>query len=164
MRLGFVLAFLFVAAPTLAQTSPPARGAATADAGVAKIAEAYVKATLAGDAKAIAALYTDDAIEMPPNQPALKGRAAIEQHYVKLFGDATMKLTTFTLDHIETWSSGTTGFDVGTYQQTVTLKDGKAVKESGKYTVILKRSGPDWKVAYAIYNGDNPPMPPAPKP
>ena len=36
------------------------------DPGIRAVADAYVKASLAGDAKAIAALYTEDAVEMPP--------------------------------------------------------------------------------------------------
>ena len=34
---------------------------------------------------------------------------------------------------------------------------------SGKYSVILKRSGADWKIAYLIFNSDSPSqMPPLP--
>ena len=31
------------------------------------------------------------------------------------------------------------------------------MNDTGKYTVILKRTGGAWKVAYAIYNSDTPP-------
>jgi len=161
MRPGFVFGFLLVTATAFAQTaSPPA---AKADPGVVKLADTYVKAFLAGDPKAVAALYTEDAVEMPPNQPLIKGRAAIEQYYAKFFADGS-KMSAFTLEHLEAVSSGMVGYDVGTYRQTVTFKDGKAVNETGKYTVIAKKSGADWKVAYAIYNGDQPPMAPAQKP
>ena len=34
------------------------------------------------------------------------------------------------------------------------------MKDTGKYVVILKRTGGSWKVAYAIYNSDLPPPPP----
>jgi hypothetical protein len=38
------------------------------------------------------------------------------------------------------------------------VKDAPApLKDSGKYTVIVKRVGGAWKVAYAIYNSDQPP-------
>jgi uncharacterized protein (TIGR02246 family) len=163
MRIGSVSAFVLVATilagPAMSQT--PRTGGA-GDQAIVKVADAYVKASLAGDVKAMVALYTDDAIEMPPNQPAVKGRAAIEQYYVKEI--AAAKLTAFTLTHVETVASGDVGYDVGTYTQTVTTKDGKAHASTGKYTVIMKRSGGDWKVAYAIYNGDQPPPPPPPAP
>jgi uncharacterized protein (TIGR02246 family) len=131
----------------------------TKDPEVVKLADAYVKATLAGDAKAVAALYAEDAIEMPPNLSAIKGRAAIQQYYAKLFSNPALKLDTFTLNHIEAMTSGDVGYDVGTYVQTVTMKD-KPVKETGKFTVILKRAGGEWQIAYAIYNADQSPAMP----
>jgi uncharacterized protein (TIGR02246 family) len=135
---------------------PAAQGKGGADA-VKAVADAYVKATLAGDAKAIAALYADDAIEMPPNQPMIKGRAAIEQYYVKQMGPG-VKMTSFTLTHLDTQVAGDQGYDVGTYQQSLTVKDAPApIKDTGKYTVIVKRVGGAWKVAHAIYNSDQPP-------
>jgi uncharacterized protein (TIGR02246 family) len=128
------------------------------DAAIRAIADDYVKASLAGDAKAIAALYTEDAVEMPPNAPAVKGRVAIEQYYAKVLKSA--KLSVFTLNHLETRAVGDTGYDVGTYQQTVTPTGGAAMDDTGKYAVILKRSGGAWRVAYAIYNSDRPAPPP----
>jgi len=136
--------------------SQPARGAN--DPAITAVADQYVKATLAGDAKAVAALYTDDAVEMPPNEPAVKGRAAIQQLYEKNFKAA--KIGSFAVTHMESRSSGDTGYDTGTYRQTVTPTGGSEIKDSGKYVVILKRIGGSWKVAYAIYNSDLPPPPP----
>ena len=92
MRIGSISGFLLVATilagPAMSQT--PRTGGA-GDQAIAGVADAYVKASLAGDVKAMVALYTDDAIEMPPNQPAVRGRAAIEQYYVKEM--AAAKLT-----------------------------------------------------------------------
>ena len=122
---------------------------------LAKVTDAYVKASLAADAKAIAALYTDDAVEMPPNQSMVKGRAAIEQYYTKQFGGSA-KLQSFVLTKIESNASGDIGYEVGTYRQTIT--DGQhPMNDTGKYTVVMKRTGGVWKVAYAIYNSDTPP-------
>ena len=114
-----------------------------------------MKATLAGDAKAIAALYTDDAVEMPPNTPLIKGKAALEQYYVKQF--AAGKISKFSLTHLETRATGDSGYDIGTFTQTIAPAKGAAMNDSGKYVVILKRVGGAWKVSNAIYNSDNPP-------
>jgi uncharacterized protein (TIGR02246 family) len=124
------------------------------DAAIKAVADEYVKATLAADPKAIAALYTDDAVEMPPNMPPVKGRAAIQQYYEKQF--AAGKIARFSLTHLETRAIGDAGYDVGTYQQSVTPTGGAAMDDTGKYTVILKRTGGRWRVAYAIYNSDRP--------
>lgn len=135
---------------------PQTKPQAGADPAIRKIADDYVKASLAGDAKAIAALYADDAVEMPPNQPSIKGRAAIGDYYTKTMAGA--KMGTFTLTHVESHATGDSAFDVGTYQQTITPTGAAApIRDSGKYVVILKRTGGAWKVAYAIYNSDQAP-------
>ena len=146
----------------VAYQSMPAQSPGTG-AEIAKVSDAYVKASLAADAKAVAALYTEDAVEMPPNQPMVKGRAAIEQYYTKQFGGSA-KLQSFTLTKIESNASGDIGYEVGTYRQTIT--DGQhPMNDAGKYTVVLKRTAGTWKVAYAIYNSDTPPTPmPTPAP
>jgi len=128
---------------------------AAADPAVVAIAAAYAKATSAGDAKAVAALYTEDAIELPPNHPPVKGRMAIQEYYVAQF--AAAKVSGFTLTHWESAVHGDAAFDVGAYKQTITPTKGTAMSDTGKYTVILKKVGGAWKVAYAIYNSDQPP-------
>ena len=159
MTIAAIVGFmLFVAqAGAAAQPSGGRASAQSAGAAITQVADAYVKASLAGDAKAIADLYTEDAVEMPPNQPLHKGRAAIQQYYEKLFASG-VKLSAFTLDHIETRATGESAYDVGTYRQSMTPPGCSGPSsESGKYVVIMKRTGGAWKVAYAIYNSDQPP-------
>jgi uncharacterized protein (TIGR02246 family) len=134
---------------------------AAADPAVLKVSDDYTKATLAGDVKAIAALYTEDAMELPPNHPPIKGRAAIEAYYTAQF--AAAKLTAFTLTHWESTAHGDAAYDVGAYTQTIKPGEGAAMNDTGKYAVILKKEGGAWKVAYAIYNSDQPPAMPAMK-
>jgi ketosteroid isomerase-like protein len=142
-------------------TMAAAQPAATPDPALVKIGDAYQAASLARDVKAIMALYADDAIEMPPNEAPVKGRAAIEAYYIKQFQMG--KVTAFTLTHLDTRTSGDIGYDVGTYTQT--MGGEKPMNDSGKYTVIFRRVGGTWKVTSAIYNSDLPPMaPPAAKP
>ena len=124
---------------------------------VVKVADAYRSASLAHDATAVAALYTDDAVEMPPFQPPIKGKVAIQQYYTNQFGGPA-KLTDLSFTHLESKVSGEVGYDVGTYRQTIT--DGQhPMNDEGKYVVILKRTGGAWKVAYAIYSSDKAPTP-----
>jgi uncharacterized protein (TIGR02246 family) len=157
---GFAILLALAAAVAAGQATPPKSqaGGAGADA-IKAVADVYVKASLAGDAKAIAALYTEDGVELPPHQTMIKGRSAIEQFYEKEFSSGS-KMSAFSLTHIQTEAAGDLGYDVGTYQQTVTPAGGeKPVSDTGKYVVIMKRAGSTWKVAYAIYNSDLPPAP-----
>ena len=114
------------------------------DPAVVAIADAYTKASLAGDVKAIVALYTEDGVELPPNHAPVRGPAAIEAFYNEQMQSA--KLTAFSLEHWESRVSGDVGYDVGAYKQTLKPADGPAVNDSGKYAVILKRVGGAWKV------------------
>jgi uncharacterized protein (TIGR02246 family) len=160
---GFAMLVALTAAAAAGQATPPSKsqaGGADVDA-IKAVADAYVKGSLASDAKAIAALYTDDAMEMPPHQPMVKGRSAIEQYYQRQFASGS-KVSAFSVTHIQTEAAGDLGYDVGTYQQTMTPAGAdKPVSDSGKYVVIMKRAGSAWKVAYAIYNSDQPPQPPS---
>ena len=153
----FTLILALVSASKFAPASAaqtPAAATSSIDAAIKAVSDAYVKATLAADAKAVADLYADDAIEMPPNMPLVKGRTAIQQYYEKQF--AAGKIARFSLTHLETRAIGDTGYDVGTYQQNISPATGAAMDDSGKFTVILKRTGGRWRVAYAIYNSDRP--------
>ena len=132
------------------------------DPAIEKVAGQYLKAVLAGDAAGVAATYRSDAVEMPPSQPLLKSRPAIEQYYRGLFA-GPVRITEFTFSHIETVSSGDVGYTAGTYKQKLQLKSGEPIDDSGNFVVIVKREGGAWKAAYVIHNSDRPaPTPCAP--
>lgn len=162
MRVGLIVACvvgLVAAAGAQASGQAARQGGGDASAAIQQVADAYVKATLAGDAKAIAALYTEDAVEMPPNQPSIKGRAAIQKYYEGQFAGG-MKMTSFSVTHVETRAAGDAGYDVGTYQQNMSQPSpAPPMADSGKYVVILKQQAGAWKVAYAIYSSDKPTPP-----
>ena len=147
---GILIAAGMMTSTAMAQSAAPE---------IVKVREAYAAATNAGDVKSIVMLYTDDAVELPPNQAMVKGSAALEKHYAGLLKGNAVKLS---LTGIETTSAGDIGYDVGTYSQTITpgTAGAKPMTERGKYVVILRRGADkQWKVKYAIYNSDLPPQP-----
>jgi uncharacterized protein (TIGR02246 family) len=148
-RIWGVLLAMALACPASAQQAPPE---------VAKVREAYIAGTHAGDAKAVAALYTEDGTELPPNEMMMKGRTAVEKYYTGFFTANAVKLS---LSAIETTATGDIAYDVGTYSQTITPKQagGKPMTDRGKYVVILRRAAGQWRVKYAIYNSDLPAQP-----
>jgi uncharacterized protein (TIGR02246 family) len=140
--------------------APPPPPPAANDPAIMAVADAYVAAVLKGDAAAIAALYTDDAMEMPPNAAPVKGRAAITEFQKKNVANA--KFSAFTLNHVETRAAGDVGYDIGTYSQTLTPTGAPGpINDTGKYIVVVKKGGGKWRVAYVCYNSDNPPPPTA---
>ena len=133
------------------------------DPSIVERANAYLKAVLAGDAKAVGANFDDNAILMPPNQPLLQGRRAVERFY-EGWCQGPMKPTTFTFDHLESTASGDYAYDVGTYKLSMLAGPGRNITDNGKYTAVLKHSSGEWKIAYLIFNSDLPPHPPMANP
>jgi uncharacterized protein (TIGR02246 family) len=128
------------------------------DPAIAKIRAAYQAASAAQEGAAIAKLYAPDGIEMPPNAPAAKGRAAIEAYH-KALGQQFM-VHAMTITASETHVMGDRAADIGTYkQQLMGMKSGAINDDTGKYIVLLKKDA-----SGAIYNSDvAPPAPPAAK-
>ena len=129
--------------------APPPPPPPAPDPAITAVADAYVAAVLKGDPAGLADLYTEDAMEMPPNAAAVKGRPAINEYYKKQMAGA--KFSAFTLTHVETRAAGDVGYDVGTYSQTLTPAGAPGpVNDRGKYLVLVKKGGGNWRVAYVV--------------
>lgn len=102
------------------------------------------------DAAALTALYTADATVMAPNSARVTGSQAILEFWKAGLADAPPvgKLTTGEVE-----VHGDTAHEVGTYQ--LSTADGK-VADSGKYIVIWKREGGQWKLHRDIWNSNLP--------
>jgi uncharacterized protein (TIGR02246 family) len=107
-------------------------------------------AIAAGDAKAVGAIYTDDATVMPPNSEAVKGRQAIEGLFGMLV-TAGVKGAVLTAQEVEV--HGDTATEVGSYS----IKDatGKEI-DRGKYVATWKRVKGEWKMHRDIWNSNLP--------
>ena len=157
---------VFGAAMVLAAVGASAQTKAAGgdEAAIAKVRAAYEKAAGTQDGAAIAKLYAADGVEMPPNGPAAKGRAAIEAFH-KAFGQQFM-MHGMTITSTETKVHGDYAYDIGTYKQgLMPMKGGAVSDDQGKYVVLLKKDASgNWLVTHAIYNSDVPvPAPPAAK-
>ena len=148
-NIGIAAAVLLTAVPGFAQQGGDS-------AAIAKARSAYEKAAGAQDAAAMARLFTADGVEMPPNAPAAKGRAAIEAYH-KGFAQQFM-VHGITITPSETKVLGDTAIDVGSYKQSLMLqKGGGMIDDKGKYIVLLKKDASGaWAITHAIYNSDNP--------
>ncbi len=120
-----------------------------------QLRQEYSIAYNAGDAAALAGLYTDDAVLLPPNDATLTGKEAIQSMYEVTFDQFTGEHST-TSQEIEV--AGDWAFGQGTFRLKLAPKDGsEPVEEEGKYIVICQRQ-PDgsWKIARLIWNNDPP--------
>jgi uncharacterized protein (TIGR02246 family) len=138
-RTVMIIGCLSVGSPALAQNK----------ATIEKLNDVWTAAFNKGDAAAVAALYTEDAYVLPPGSAMVKGRAAIEAFWrqaAQQMSDA--KLTT--VDVLPLGRSAAR--EVGT----VTLKTKSQPPQEvvGKYVVVWRKIGRDWKLATDIWNTD----------
>jgi uncharacterized protein (TIGR02246 family) len=150
------LAILIISAPACAPAADeePAgdEAAAAADmpsaeAGIAEADAAFAAAWDAGDGAAMAALYTDDAIVLPPGGEAVEGREAIEafwQGFIESLAGSQVALET-----IEVRSGDGVAIEVGSWA--ITGADGEHV-DHGKYIVAWKYVDGVWRLHRDIFN------------
>jgi len=115
----------------------------------------WLQLVKAKDAAAIAALYAEEGAVMPPNAPIGKGRAAIQQTWASLMRTPGFDLT-FAPEQIIVSSAGDMALDRGTYRLKF-APHGTAQTDTGKYVVVWRKIGSEWKAAADIFNSDLPP-------
>jgi uncharacterized protein (TIGR02246 family) len=125
------------AAPAMGQDKPT----------IEKLNDAWTAAFNKGDATAVAAMYTEDAFVLPPGAEMVKGRAGIEAFWrqaVQQLGDA--KLTTIDVLPLGPEAAREIG--------AVSLKTKSQPPQEiiGKYAVVWRKAGGDWKLATDIWN------------
>ncbi len=142
------------------QSAPAPEAAAPADpAPVNELRNRYAAMYNSGDVSGLGDLYTDDAVVMNNNQPALKGKAAIvneAQGMVDQF-NVTMSITP-----TDTTMLSDLAYEYGTYSLSMTPKEGgDPMQAEGGYLVILKRTADgSWRLHREIGNSNQPmPMP-----
>lgn len=145
------------AAETSGNTIAEGNSAAAVDAGADEQAirgqvDRWLQLVKAKDAAGIAALYAEDGAVMPPNAPIGKGRAAIQQTWASMMQTPGFDLT-FVPEQIVVSSSGDMALDRGTYKLAI-APNGTAVTDTGKYVVVWRKIGNEWKAAADIFNSD----------
>ena len=122
-------------------------------AAITALGQAYNEAVLAGDAAVIAAVYTEDATEMPPHMVARQGRAAIQEA-----SEGGPPMTAFTITSKGVEGFGDLAYDMGTWTATMQMEGmEEPYQDAGKYLAICEKQ-PDgtWLMKAAIWNSDIP--------
>jgi ketosteroid isomerase-like protein len=118
--------------------------------GVHDIAARLEAAFNASDAAALASLYSDTAILMPPNEPMVRGRADIQAW----FEGALLRLRSVRIVPIESTAEGDQAFQVGTFTTAVSSPGKEVGPLPGKYVLVLKNHGGEWKIQYDVWSLD----------
>ena len=135
------LSFILLAGPMFAQNAPePAKMVELPDASLPpeldRVLRDYERAWRAGDAKAIASLFTEDGVLLPNNRPPIRGRTAIQAIYEDERGGPLH------LRALAYAAKGAVGYIVGGYRY------GDAERDMGKFTITLRRApGKPWLIS-----------------
>lgn len=106
----------------------------------------YEQAWRAGDARALAGLFAEDAFILQSNQPPVRGRDAIERAYAGQ-GGSPLRLRAVAYS-----AEGNVGYIIGAYTY------GNNVGDTGKFTLTLKRVGDGpWLIFSDMDNSNAPP-------
>ena len=133
---GFVLLLGIGVAPAVAEDVRAAIEAAN---------KQFVAALSRGDGAGIAAMYTANAQMFPANSDIVSGPQAIEQFWQ---GAVDAGIRNLTLTTLEAEAQGDIAYEVGTY--TLPGEAGKMI-DVGKYVVVWKRVGGQWKLHRDIW-------------
>ena len=148
--------FAFAALPLFASAATPEE---TFSAQTHAWGDAYNTGTAESAAK-IVAMYTDDAVMMPPDAPAAAGHDAMFAFLPKDMAGAHAAGVSLRMDAgDEAGATGNLGWHSGAYS--VVDKDGKAVA-TGKYVEVWQKQGDgQWLMIRDIWNNDAPAAAPA---
>lgn len=145
---------LFAAnAPGCAPESRPAvdlhaeaRAIRDLDAGLSAAAQAR-------DAAALGAYFAEDAVQLPPGAPPLRGRTAIQESAAGLL-EAGADLRFESLE-VRVSGAGDMAFSRGTYYLTLETPAGP-IRDEGSYLEIWEKVNGEWRITVDIYNSDRP--------
>jgi ketosteroid isomerase-like protein len=111
-------------------------------AAIEAVSADYTTAVQAGDAAAVSALHTDDAILHPPNEPSISGREAIDAYFARIHAEPVD--LTYVTEDVVVAEAGDLAYEVGTW-------------EGGKYLSVYRRTPDGWKIVIDSWSEDAPP-------
>ena len=116
--------------------------------------DAFVKAFNAKDVTQILAIYAENSVFMPPNEPIIRGKEALKTFYDDMLKSGATDLR---LNVAEVSGSGPLAYQTGTYE----LNRANNVRDRGKYLFVLRKIADNWRYEYTMWNSDLPVTPPA---
>jgi ketosteroid isomerase-like protein len=112
----------------------------------------FAAAAAAGDARAIASVYADEAELLPPNAEALRGQEAIERFWE---AGIEMGIRGIELETMQLEQTNGFAYEVGRYKLRFEIDEGPPSVEVGKYVVVhMRHQDGSWRRAVEIFNWD----------
>jgi ketosteroid isomerase-like protein len=137
-----------VAAATVEAPAPPDMAAIKAE--IQALETAYAVAHTAGDAAAVTAFYSDDAVTMGDDMPSVAGKAAILKDFEDSYAKRKKKRT-MSFEVLEVFGDENRVTEIG--KSTGKDETGKVVY-TGKYMAIWEKRNGKWLTIRDISNDD----------
>ncbi len=144
------LVLLAACAPSAPSGQTPSAAAAD-EAAIRAGADAWNAAYNVGDVDKIVALYTDDAVMMPPDAPAASGPAAIREFLTKDVAAARAAGISTKDDGGTVGVTADLAWHAGQFSATDAA--GKTVS-TGKYVELWRKKDGSWRMFRDIWNND----------
>jgi ketosteroid isomerase-like protein len=117
---------------------------------IEQVTQTFQDAGTSNDWSNIAAIYSADAIVMPPNRIAIQGIDNIRQHYESFPPFKSLKL-----ENIEVKGFGDFAYAYGRYTLTGSLPEMDPITDEGKYLEIRQKQADGlWLTYRDMYNSD----------
>jgi ketosteroid isomerase-like protein len=146
-RLSVFATLLFAAC---ASTMP----ANDAEEAIRKMDREFGAAARAGNVDGMMAIYAADAVLMPPNFPAFRGRDAIRQFWGGFLSAGQIDATLEADKVIQSCDMAT---ELGHYALKITPKGGgNPIEDNGKFVLVWRKVGGQWRAISDIFNSDRP--------
>ena len=133
---------------------PPPGSAADAKKAIDAINASWPRLTSSGHADSIAEFYAQNAVIMPPNMAATRGKEAIRAFFATL--NAVKPTLTLRADSV--WANGGAAVEQGRWwwKWAGTPPPGMPGADSGKYIVRWAQQNGKWLMVDDIWNSDSP--------
>ena len=121
-------------------------------AAINDIWERYAASLNAGDVSRWLDLWTEDGVQMPPDEPAVVGKEQIRARNSAVLDQFTFNMEDIT--NLEVEESGNLGFARGRFHATLTPKGGgDPLVVDGKYlTILRKQADGSWRIHRDAFN------------
>lgn len=158
MRRSVLWSLVLLPCVTISCAAPASRGLSAADVAANKaLSEHFKERVMAKDWAAVGASYTADAILLPPNSPAIKGRAGIQAYFMGFPPASEVILVDDTV-----YGEGDVAVAVGHYKLTLAVP-GNPVDSGNFLDVRQRQADGTWLYTADMFGTAIPaPAPPAP--
>ena len=119
---------------------------------ILKNIEDFSKHVVSADYDKIVASYTDDGKIFPNTREIMSGPGQLRSYWILPKGVSTIR---HKITPVEIKIIGKEAYDYGYYEGATKRADGSEVSWQGKYVIVWRRVGKDWKIYLDIWNSIN---------